>query len=201
MSARLQFHSSLASLALVLVGSLTACNAPERNPAPRPGGSPELLNQIQPGDIVVAPVRNQTSSKNVPLDSLRSGLADAIVGRMYNPLDLAYVDTNWVEAGFQGSPAPDGLLVMAVTRWDASHLYSNGNVYMEAELQLFAGGNTRGQSLWSIQMKHTVNMNDNSETPPAPSPLLLVEASKKLAVHALHTLPMRDPIAAHARKP
>ena len=160
-----------------------------------------MLAQLQPGDIVVAPVRNQTDSERVPLDELRAGLSNAIIGRMYNPLDTAYVDKNWVESSFKGSPAPDGVLYMAVTKWDSSHLYSNGQVSMQAELLLFAGSSTTGEALWGIQVENTVDLSDGKGNPPAPSPLLLAEASELLAKLAVTTLPKRDPVAAHAPKP
>jgi len=200
MSARPNSKISLASLALLLAGSLGACAAPVRKAEATPSGSLELLEALQPGDIVVAPVRNQTGSKRVPLDELRAGLSNAIIGRMYNPLDTAYVDKNWVESSFKGSPAPDGLLVMAVTQWNVNHLYSTGKVSMQAELLLFAGGSTTGEALWGMQVNDTVDLSDGKGNPPAPSPLLMGEAAERLAVKALASLPMRDPVAAHEPK-
>ena len=197
MSKRPQFCKSFASLVLVLSGTLFSCATVDGKAEIKPSGSLELLAELQPGDIVVAPVRNQTGNDSVPLDELRLGLAKAAIGRMYNPLDLAYVDKNWVESSFKGSPAPDGMLVMAVTGWDATHLYSNGNVSIEAELLLFEGASTTGAALWGMEISHTVNMSGGKDGAPAPSPLLIPEAAMRLAEHALATLPMRDPMLAH----
>jgi len=197
MSARSQANLLLASLSFSILAWGASCAAPDKRPEPTPTGSLERLAELQPGDIVVAPVRNQTGSDLVPLEELRLGLSNAMVGRMYNPLDLAYVDKNWMESSFKGTPAPDGLLVMAVTDWDASHLYSNGHVAMTAELILFSGGSTTGESLWGIEISHTVDLSDGKEHPPSPSPLLMGEASKRLAEYALSTLPLRDPVAAN----
>ncbi len=181
---------------LALLG-LASCNANRsRNETVVYPGQPEKLAALQPADIAVAPVRDQAGGK-VPVDELRAGFATALVERLYSPLDNEYVDGNWVESSFKGTPAPDGLLVVAITSWDSSHLYSNGDVTGEAEVLLFEGGDMSGGALWSNTVKATVNLGDGRGNPPTPAAHLTAEAGKLFARKALADLPERDPIAAH----
>ena len=162
-----------------------------------PEGSLERLAQLQPGDIAVAPIRDQTRNQDVPAKLLRGAFANALIERLYSPLDLEYVDVNWVESSFRGTPAPDALLVVAVTNWDPSHIYSNGDVTGEAEVLLFEGGDTSESPLWRDFVRATVHLGDSQGNPPSPSDHLIGNAALLFARAALAGLPPRDPVAAH----
>lgn len=160
-------------------------------------GSLELLERVQPADIAVAPIRDQTNAQRVPGELFRTAFVDALVARRYSPLSLAYVDGNWVESSFRGTPPPDALLVVAVTRWDPSHLYSTGAVSAAADVVLFEGGDTTGKVLWQITLERSIDLGDGRGHPPAPGQDLIPRAVRLFAREALAELPVRDPIAAH----
>jgi len=185
-------------LPVLLLGSLVSCDAlrPAEESSPFTG-SPQLLARLQPGDIAVAPILDQTGGADVPAAEIRAGFADALVQRLYSPLDNEYVDANWVESSFGGTPGPDALLVIALTSWDPSHLFSNGEVTGAAEVVLFEGGSTAGTPLWSETRELTVSLADGRGTPPTPSDSLEWRAASAFAREFLATLPARDPLAAH----
>ena len=126
-------------LATGLFVSLTAlaCTAARKDKGDDAGvpGAHARLDQIQPTDVAVAPVRDQTDSQRVPLDVFRIAFVDTLIERRYSPLAPDYVDANWLDASFRGTPPPDAVLVVAVTAWDPSHLFSTGKVAASALVQ------------------------------------------------------------------
>ena len=193
-------------LATVLSVSLTAlaCTAirnkdKEEDPAAQRGA--ERLGELQPTDVAVAPVRDQTDAQRVPLDVFRSSFVDSLIERRYSPLAPDYVDANWVEASFRGTPPPDALLVIAVTAWDPSHLFSTGKVAAAVDVVLYEGGDTTGRVLWKRKQRHEVDMGDGRGNPPPVGQDLIPRAVRKFAQAVLADLPMRDPVAAHASPP
>src|SRR6185503_13455348 len=108
----------LASFVLASL-SLCACNTTgsEEDTAPVRGAL-DRLAELQPADIAIAPVRDQTNAQRVPLEVFRNAFVESLIERRYSPLAPSYVDANWVEAAFKGTPPPDGILVIAVKEWD-----------------------------------------------------------------------------------
>jgi hypothetical protein len=192
-------------LATVLAVSLTAlaCNAIRKDKDDASGGrdANARLEEIQPTDVAVAPVRDQTDAQRVPLDVFRTAFIETLIERRYSPLAPDYVDANWVEASFRGTPPPDALLVIAVTAWDPSHLFSTGKIGAAGDVVLFEGGDTTGRVLWKRTMKHEVDLGDGRGNPPAVGQDLIPRAVRKFAQAVLSDLPMRDPVAAHAAPP
>lgn len=160
-------------------------------------GASERLAELQPAEIAVAPIRDQTDAQRVPLEVVRTAFVESLVERRYSPLATRYVDANWIEASFKGTPLPDGVLVIAVTAWNPNHLYSTGKVTLSADVSLFEGGDTTGHVLWQRSFKGDVDMGPAPGKAPAPGEDLLPRAVRKLAQEALSALPMRDPAAAH----
>jgi hypothetical protein len=156
------------------------------------------LVALQPSDVAVAPIRDRTSTQRVPLDLFRDAFVNTLIERRYSPLAPGYVDANWVEASFKGTPPPDALLVVSVTSWDASHLYSTGLVEVAADVALFQGGDTTGTVLWQSSERRDVDMGDGRGNPPPPSQDLIPLAVRTFAQQTLKGLPARDPVAAHA---
>ena len=183
-----------------MVGLLVACGSTSNG---RSGeqtvvhGSLAALRANPPADIAVAPVRNQTGRDDVPLELFRQAVAETLVERLYSPLALDYVDGNWVDSSFRGTPAPDALLVVAITAWDPSHLYSSGIVKAAGDLILFEGGDTTGTALWALSIERSLDLGDGRGAPPAPSERLIPEATRRFAREALALLPERDAVAAH----
>lgn len=193
-------RSTARILACVLLASLAglACNAArkeEDSPAAR--GAFARLRELQPTDVAVAPVRDQTDAQRVPMEVFRTAFVDTLIERRYSPLAPGFVDTNWVEASFKGTPPPDALLIIAVTGWDPTHLYSTGKVAAAADVVLFEGGDTTGRVLWQRTLQHEVDLGDGRGHPPASGQDLIPKAVRQFAQEVLQELPMRDPVAAH----
>ena len=186
-------RSLIAGLALALLAS--CASTWEKKPVLY--GSPEALAQLQPGDIAIAPLRNQSGNQKLPWEDLRESFGTALLEGLYSPLDSEYVDGNWVESSFRGTPAPDALLVIAMHRWDTEELFVSGEIEAEAELFLFEGGTTTGTLLWGTTIKTELDMKDGRTTAPGPSPQLIPKATLRFARLALESLPARDPLAAH----
>jgi len=186
--------------ALFLSALVTACHTtrPAEPAAPAVRGAMERLLELQPTDVAVAPVRDQTDAQRVPLDVFRTLFVETLVERRYSPLAPKYVDDNWIEASFKGTPPPDALLVVAVTGWDPSHLFSTGVVEVAADVVLFEGGDTTGRVLWQVSLDQDVDLGDGRGNPPAAGQDLIPVAVRRFAQKALEALPMRDPQAARA---
>lgn len=182
---------------LALLGSafLMACASTPRGPTVF--GDPERLAELQPGDIAVAPIRNEAGHGKLPWEELRGAFEVALLERLYSPLSSEYVDGNWVESAFRGTPAPDALLVVAMERWDTDRLYQDGIIEAGAQVLLFEGGDATGPLLWGMKVREDLDMRQGRSTPPGPSPRLIPEAAKAFARRALAGLPNRDPQAAH----
>lgn len=183
--------------ALLLSLSAVACTSTRSSDeGQKTRGALDRLRELQPADVAVAPVRDQTNSQRVPLEVFRNAFVETLIERRYSPLAPRYVDANWVEASFRGTPPPDGLLVVAVTAWDPSHLFSTGKVAATADVVLFEGGDTTGRVLWQQTLTREVDLGDGRGNPPAAGEDLIPVAVRKFAQEALQSLPMRDPAAA-----
>ncbi len=194
-------HSLRSLTALALAASLVAAchgTSQKRTEPTQVRGALEQLRTLQPTDVAVAPVRDQTQGQRVPLDLFRNAFIAALVERRYSPLAPAYVDGNWVESSFRGTPPPDALLLVAITAWDPTHLYSTGFVSAAAELVLFQGGDTTGKVLWQLTLSRELDLGDGKGNPPTPGQDLVPRAVRSFAQAALKELPMRDPLAAHS---
>lgn len=184
-------------LLLALVSSCQTARSGED--APPVQGALERLAELQPSDVAVAPVLDRTDGQRVPLDLFRGAFVETLIERRYSPLAPSYVDANWIEASFRGTPPPDALLFVSITAWDPSHLFSTGQVSATAEIRLHEGGDSTGQVLWQSTLTHVVDLSDGRNEPPTGGTDWIPLAVRKFAQKALQALPMRDPRAVHAK--
>lgn len=157
---------------------------------------PDLIGDVAPADILIAPVRNQTEREDVPIGLLRASLHDALVDRLYSPLDLAYSDAHWVESTFTGDVPPEGILVASITHWNTSGLRGQGTLEIGVDLRVFRGGSTTGEALWAAQVNRTLKVVQGGHPPFGPEDALIERGAEQWAVEALGVLPERDPLAA-----
>ena len=183
----------------LLLAILSACQTSRtKEEAPPVQGALERLAELQPSDVAVAPVLDRTDGQRVPLDLFRGAFVESLIERRYSPLSTSYVDANWIEASFKGTPPPDALLLVSVTAWDPTHLFSNGQVSATAEARLYEGGDSTGRLLWQTTLAHVVDLSDGRGHPPTGGTDWIPVAVRKFAQKALQALPMRDPRAVHA---
>ena len=189
-------RTGLATLLLLL--PFASCVTPTSDGGGEPvPASFQLLSERQPADVAVAPLFDKTGRRDAPLDALRGELAATLVERLYSPLSVAYVDANWVDSSFRGTPPPDALLSVTLTRWDPSRLYSTGFVRVGADLVLFEGADSTGRVLWRESLSRDVDLRSGNGRPPGPDAGHLDRAIELFAREALAGLPERDPVAAH----
>jgi hypothetical protein len=185
----------------LLALALSACVSNSKPAEPPVQGALERLRELQPTDVAVAPVSDQTDAQRVPLDVFRNAFVESLIERRYSPLAPTYVDANWVEASFKGTPPPDALMRIVVKAWDPSHLFSNGKVSATADVVLYEGGDTTGRVLWQSSLTQEIDLGDGRGNPPTGGKDLIPAAVRKFAQKALQALPMRDPQVAHGGPP
>lgn len=188
---------SLAALTLLTLAACTTQGSRARGfDATRalPAGG---LGNRHPADIAVAPVLDQTEG-GAPRDLLRQALCEALVDRLYTPLDLDYVDGAWSESAFLGEVPPDALLQITITRWDTTRLYSTGTLVASADVRLFEGGRAEGEALWAVAVQRKLELGDGRSLPPGMLRTAESRAVELFAREALEELPVRDPVAAHS---
>jgi hypothetical protein len=187
--------------AALLALSVGCAATPAKKPgAPSVRGSVERLQALQPSDVAVAPINDQTEQQRVPSEVFRRAFVETLIERRYSPLATHYVDANWIDASFKGTPLPDVVMTVTITAWDPSHLYSNGKVRAAAIVALFEGGDATGEVLWQVSLDREVDLSEGRGRPPAGDDLI-PKAIRKFAQDALEGLPLRDPLAAHAATP
>ena len=191
----MRVHVSLASRLLpaallsLSLGALGACNAaPPVNHATEllPGGR---LARVQPGDVAVLPVRNQTG-RVIPEEALRDAFSAGLIDRLYSPLAMAYVDRAWQEASFGDAGAAEAVLQVSITEWDTSALEARGALVVTAEVLMFDPFEYGGDPLWGVNLTRRIAELDTIEGDPQ------VNAAQAFAREALEILPERDPVAA-----
>ena len=107
------------ALALALGAGVSACAGTLEEQDAGVRGSPELLASLQPADIAIAPLRNQTGDDTVPLALIRGAFAEALVEQLYSPLDHDYVDGNrWAWDPLQGGNVGHGTKTASVIMSD-----------------------------------------------------------------------------------
>jgi len=183
-------------LAGLLALSLGACQTSRPHSAPdrvEPLGG-EGLASLQPADVALAPLIDQTDV-DLPTDELRHAFYEALIDRLYSPLELAYVDGHWSESAFSGAAPPDALLVVTILQWDTNQLRAHGIVDGTAELRLYEGGSTSGPLLWAARVHHRVDLGVRPEDHTLVRDLL-PEAITAFAKGVVQELPERDATAA-----
>jgi hypothetical protein len=192
---------SLARTVAGFLALLAACQStPSKGEQAPAQGAFERLAELQPSDVAVAPVLDRTDGQRVPLDLFRSAFVESLIERRYSPLAPGYVDANWIEASFRGTPPPDAVLIVSVSAWNPTHLFSTGQVSATAEVRLYEGSDSTGRLLWQTTKAHTVDLSDGRGHPPSGGTDWIPVAVRKFAQATLQALPMRDPRAVHAQK-
>ncbi len=181
-----------AAAPLLLAGALlgTACQQlPEHR-----GESVDIVQQnasIQPVDVIVAPVRNETERTDIDVDALRQRFQTGLVVLRYSPLALDYVDRNYVEASTSPSAlGVEGVFEVVIKRWDESKLSRQGLFGVTADVRMLDAAD--GQTvIWAAVVDQEYDL--YSEVPTRSLPLLRKQAHVKLAEEILAALPPRDP--------
>jgi hypothetical protein len=178
-----------AALLLALAGACTTPNhLPEEATRFRSAGG---LQAAQPADVAVAPVRNQSGDESLPLDRLRELLYARLAERLYSPLDLAFVDAHWTEAG--ASVACDAELVVSITGWRTDLVRDTGLVAAGVDVYFVDPEGPPGQPLWGVSVTRHLNVGQDAASLPRAD--LQARAIALLASEILELIPERNPEA------
>lgn len=168
------------------------------NPPPKGLDNPELivggLRQVNPLDIVVLPIQNNTGRNGLPLDELRRAFHAGLVRQKYSPLSLAFVDEHAVEAAYTpGELQEQAILQVFVNNWDDSQMRSMSRLRIQAEVYLLDSRNPDlRQALWGGKVDRRVDL--SQEAPGLANPNAFVTlAIEKFTEDVLASLPPRDP--------
>lgn len=185
----------LCLLALVAAASFTSCG-PTR--PPRGLDNPDIvvgsLATVNPLDIVVLPIQNNTGREGLPLAELRQAFHAGLVRQKYSPLSLAYVDSRVVEAAYTpGELQEQAILQIFINNWDDSQWRSMSRLRVQAEVYLLDSRNPDPrQPLWGGKVDRRVDI--ATAAPGLPnSAAALNHAVEEFTQSVLASLPPRNP--------
>ncbi len=131
-----------------------------------PGFHVEVLHQgtleeVQPIDIVVLPIIDDSGTGEVPKKELRDAFYTTLPRRRYSPLSLEYVDRRVVEASYNpGMLQEDAALKVMVREWDLSRWTSHARLTVVVEAWMES---LEGEKLWGGRLSKTLNLKQERE--------------------------------------
>jgi hypothetical protein len=189
---------------IVLLATVLALGACRSSPRPPMGHDNDTLvigrlAQVNPRDVVVMPIANQTGRLDVPTDAIRQAFQEALVTRLYSPLSLEYVDLEaldpqTMEASYEvGSLDEQAVLQVTISSWDDSNWDSRARLVIEGEVHLLdASQYGGGEALWGGPVSRTIDL-DLDPTALINNQRRIERAVDLFAAQVLASLPARDP--------
>jgi hypothetical protein len=175
--------------------ALSACH----NLADHPGAHVEVVHQGELEsrdirDVVIAPVINESTTQEVPVDALRTGVSKALVKRRYSPLALSYVDDRAREASAGASLlGEDATLQLVIKEWDRSLWDSQGVLVVEVEAWML-DADYAGRELWGSRLERRYSLRQEMDVA-ATEAILMRKVCDQIADDLLEIMP------AHTAKP
>jgi hypothetical protein len=195
-------RSLIAALALSLVGltfssALASCGSTHKvRGADNEGLSAGRLATVNPLEIVVPRIENQSSVTGLPLDSMRSKFHAGLVKLRYTPLALDYVDrsANVVDASYRpGELGEQATLRVVLTGWDDSLWKSRSRLVVDADVYLLDAREPElTKALWGGHVTRTIDLSKQAAAIPT-SGALLERAVTEFVDGVLASLPARNP--------
>ena len=179
--------------AVVALAGAAGCQSPKLPPRDI-GLASRGIERVQPRDIVVLPLANETGRADLPMDDLRRAFHRGLVTRRYSPLSLDYVDARIGGAAVPASYAPGqldegGVLRVSITSWDDSRWDGRSRLTIGANVELLG---ENGALLWGGDTQLEVDMILEEGAFPTQR-ALLKGATERFAEKVLVSLPARDP--------
>lgn len=182
-------------LALALCAFVASCTT---TPPPRgienEGIATNDLVRVNPLDIAVMPIENQTGRYDLPLDLMRRKFHTGLVRQRYTPLALDYVDRQVTEASFApGDLREEGLFRVTITEWDDSAWKTHSRLVISADVYLLAPDRPQvTAALWGGHVTRRLDMQfDRAAT--STEGALIEKAVTSFVDGVLGSLPARDP--------
>lgn len=186
-------HKLIRPTALLLALSAVACQElPDQ-----PGRTVHVtetgrVEEVNPNDIVVAPIQFLDEALIVPQRALREAFVRELVARRYAPLSLDLVDEGVVEASYRtGILQEDAVLVITVRDWDKDTWSARHALDVDLEVRLVDPRNPNGPPLWAAVLDDRFDFTHWEERHATPDALLRA-ALEHVAGQVLARLPKRD---------
>lgn len=193
--------ATLCLAATLSLGTLSSCG-PTR--PPRGLDNPNLvvgpLATVNPLDIVVLPITNNTGRDNLPVDEIRKSFHAGLVRQRYSPLSLTYVDERVVDAAYApGTLQEQAILQVIIHEWDDTQWSSRQRLRIAGEVYLLDARNPDPrQPLWGGKVDRRVDLFQDSPGLSSTS-VAISHAVQRFAGDVLASLPPRDPERVPAR--
>jgi hypothetical protein len=158
------------------------------------------LKAVNPLDIVVLPIQNNTGIANLPLDRMRRDFHAGLVRLRYSPLALDYVDARTVEAAYTpGDLHEQGILQVFLSGWDDRNWRTRSRLSIDAEVYLLDPRQPDiRRPLWGGKVPRTVDMTQERAAYTTDE-ALLGRAIDRFVEDVLASLPPRNPELAAAK--
>lgn len=180
-------------LSALLLGLGAGC---ETTVPHRTGSSVEILvdgaalEQLNPVEVAVAPIVDDTPGKSVPSKVLREAFQTALVKRRYTPLSIEFVDSRVVDAVYDpGSLGEQAVLEVSVVRWDDQLLETHGAVIVDLEARMIDPQRPEGDPLWSGRVSHRM---ETERSVASTQPRMLRAVCEEIAREMLSAMPARQ---------
>jgi hypothetical protein len=145
-----------------------------------PGGG---LEMVQPVDIAVVPLTLRSEDTGIPTTHLREQLYKGLIGRLYSPLPLTWVD---------GGGSSDAVLMVTMLGWDRKDLKARGAILARAEARMIQGSDV----LWAVELTREVSANSFGGEAKTNVIVGEMRCAEVFAKEILELLPMRDALSA-----
>lgn len=177
--------------------SLAGCAASHKvRGADNEGLSTGRLAAVNPLEIVVPRIENQSSVVGVPLDDLRAKFHSGLIKLRYTALALDYVDRNGaaVEAGYRpGELGEQATLRVVLTGWDESLWKSRSRLVVDADIYLLDAREPElTRALWGGHVTRTIDMSRQVAAAPT-ADAMMDRAVSEFVDGVLASLPPRNP--------
>ena len=160
---------------------------------------PSPLELLQPANVFVAPVTDQSGAFETPLTRLRDALYRGLPDRDYSPIALEWADARLAERLEDGpltrtdagaAVDADAILEVRLLFWDESALESRGVVGARLEAELFDPADP-DTLLWGYRIGRVVEVGESAARR-ATREVLVDRVAGELASELLALLPERD---------
>jgi hypothetical protein len=188
----LALHKLIRPIAPALVLLVAACQElPEQTGLTTHVTEMGRIAEVNPNDIVVAPIQLGDDELSVPQRALREAFVSKLVARRYAPLSLDLVDEGVVEASYRtGILQEDAVLLITVHDWDRDTWSARHALDVDIEVRLVDPRDQSGAPLWAARLDDRFDFTHWEERHATPDALLRA-ALEHVASQLLVKLPQR----------
>lgn len=181
----------------VLGAAVSGCASSHKvRGADNEGLSTGRLAAVNPLEVVVPPIENQSGRDGLPLAALRERFHSGLVKLRYTPLAIDYVDRNAgpVEASYRpGALGEQASLRIVLTGWDDSLWKSRSRLVVDADVYLLDAREPElTRALWGGHVTRTIDLSRQAAALPTAG-AMLDRAVTEFVDGVLASLPARNP--------